>query len=50
MTFVWGISSIIFVYIIHPLLKELIKKIPSWLTITLIILFTVEFYCAKIIK
>ena len=45
MTFVWGISSIIFVYIIHPLLKELIKKIPSWLTITLIILFIVD--CTK---
>lgn len=39
MTFVWGIASVIFVYIIHPLLKGLIKKIPVWITILLVILF-----------
>lgn len=45
MTITWGIISVIFIYLIHPLLKGLIKKIPSWLTITLIILFIMD--CTK---
>lgn len=45
MTLVWGVASIIFIYIIHPLLKGLIKKIPIWVTIILIVLFL--FDCAK---
>ena len=45
MTLVWGIASIIFIYIVHPLLKVLIKKIPSWVTILLVILFV--FDCTK---
>lgn len=45
MTLVWGVSSIVFIYIIHPLLKGLIKKIPSCITILLIILFI--FDCTK---
>lgn len=45
MTFVWGIASIIFIYIIHPLLKGIIKKIPGWLTILLLILFIMD--CMK---
>ena len=39
MTLLWGFASIIFVYLIHPMLNNLIKKIPSWVTITFIILF-----------
>lgn len=39
MTLVWGIASIIFVYIVHPMLYFLIKKIPSWVTIIFIVLF-----------
>ena len=42
MTLVWGVASVIFIYIIHPLLKGLIKKIPVWLTILLIILFLMD--------
>ncbi len=38
-TLVWGTSSIIFIYVIHPLLKNLIKKIPVWITVILIVLF-----------
>ena len=45
MTLVWGIASIIFIYIIHPLLNEIIKKIPVWITILLIILFLLD--CMK---
>ena len=39
MSIIWGLISVIFIYVIHPLLKNIIKKIPSWLTIMLIILF-----------
>lgn len=45
MTLVWGIASIIFIYVIHPLLDSFIKKIPIWVTIILIILFL--FDCTK---
>ncbi len=38
-TLVWFVASLIFIYVIHPLLKNLIKKIPVWLTVILIILF-----------
>lgn len=39
MTLVWGIASIIFIYIIHPALEGLIKRIPPLITIILIFLF-----------
>ena len=42
MTLIWGLSSILFIYIIHPLLSGFIKKIPSWITILLIILFIID--------
>ena len=42
MALVWGLSSILFVYIIHPLLNGFIKKIPSWITILLVILFIMD--------
>lgn len=43
MTLVWGVASIIFIYIIHPLLDNLIKKVPKWVTIILLILFVFDF-------
>lgn len=45
MTFVWGVASVIFIYIINPLLEGIIKKIPTWVTILLTILFL--FDCTK---
>ena len=39
MAFVWGISSIVFVYIINSLLDGFIKRVPSWVTILLLFLF-----------
>ncbi len=45
MTITWGIVSIIFIYLIHPLLSGLIKKIPSWITIILVMLFIID--CTK---
>lgn len=45
MTITWGIVSIIFIYVIHPILKGIIHKIPRWVTILLIILFLID--CTK---
>lgn len=35
----WGLSSFIFIYIIHPFLKFIIKKIPKVISIPLAFLF-----------
>ncbi len=43
MAFVWGVSSVLFVYLIHPLLNKIIKKIPVWLTLILTFLFVIDF-------
>lgn len=40
---VWGIGSIIFIYIINPLLNDLIKKIPNSLAIIIFIIFIIDF-------
>lgn len=45
MTLVWGAISVIFIYIVHPLLKGIIKKIPPFITIILVVLFL--FDCTK---
>ena len=45
MTLVWGAISIIFVYIVHPLLKGIIKEIPPFITIIFVVLFL--FDCTK---
>ena len=45
MTLVWGIISIIFIYIINPLLEGFIKKIPTWITVILVMLFLID--CTK---
>lgn len=45
MTAVWGVISIIFIYVIHPFLKNIIKKIPIWVTIIFVILFLAD--CTK---
>ena len=39
MSIIWGIASIIFVYVLHPILNNIIKKVPGWLTILLVLLF-----------
>lgn len=45
MTLAWGVISIIFIYLVHPLLDSLIKKIPSWITIIFLTLFFID--CVK---
>ena len=45
MTAAWGVISIIFIYLIHPFLKDIIKKIPIWVTIIFVVLFLAD--CTK---
>lgn len=50
MALVWGICSLVPVYIIRPLIDKLIKKIPKFVTWILIILFIVDVLLTVIIK
>lgn len=42
MSFLWGIGSIIFIYVIHPFLDNYIQKTPIWLTIPVFIIFMID--------
>lgn len=48
MSIIWGISSILIIYIINPLLNVIITKIPKWLTLTLCLLLVVDLVCTLI--
>lgn len=39
---IWSVLSLVFIYVINPLLEKYIKKTPIWLTIILSILFIVD--------
>ena len=39
---VWGIFSILFIYIIHPFINKFIKKIPKKGTYLFIIIFIID--------
>ena len=43
MIIIWGISSLVFIYFIHPKLEKHIKKIPKVITYILVFLFIVDF-------
>ena len=42
MMLIWGIASVLFIYIINPYLNIIIKKIPRFVTFTLAFLFIVD--------
>ena len=42
MAVIWGLSSIILVYLIKPLVDKFIKKIPKLITWILVILFLID--------
>ena len=48
--FLWGIMSLIALYIIHPVINKLIKFIPKSITIITGILFLVNFIYILIVK
>lgn len=42
MSLIWGVASILLVYIAIPLLDKLIKKIPKFITWILVLLFIID--------
>ena len=42
MALIWGISSTVIIYIIKPLTKKWIYKIPKFITYILIVLYTID--------
>jgi len=47
---IWGILSIILIYLIKPLFDKLIKKIPKWITYILLTLFMIDLFLTLISK
>lgn len=45
MSLVWGLSSLLLIYIIRPPLDKLIKKIPKFITWIFIFLFIIDLIC-----
>ena len=43
MTLVWGIATVIFIYIINPILNVIVKNIPKYITIVLLLGMIVDF-------
>lgn len=39
---IWGIASVVLIYLIKPLLDKIIKKIPKWITWILVILLVID--------
>lgn len=44
MCLIWGISSILLIYILMPLLDKIIKKIPKFITFILVFIFIVDIF------
>lgn len=42
MSALWGILSILFLYLVKPWMDPIIKKIPKWLTIFVLFLFLID--------
>ena len=50
MAFIWGLSSIIFIYIIKPIFDKLIQKVPKFLSLVCISLFIIDIIATLLIK
>ena len=50
MAIIWGLSGIILIYYIKPLLDKIISKIPKYFTYILIILFVIDTIATLFIK
>ena len=40
--FIWGLCSIFYIYIIKPITDKIAKKIPKYITITLLVFFIID--------
>lgn len=47
---IWGVCSIIFLYLIKPWMDKIIKKIPNWVTYIFIFLFLFDLCLTMIFK
>ena len=50
MSLVWGIGSLIFIYVIKPFSDKIISKIPKYLTYVLMFLFITDIIMTLLIK
>jgi len=50
MSLVWGISSLVLIYIIEPFLKKIAIKIPKWVTIALSTLFIIDIIISLLLR
>lgn len=50
MSLVWGISSLVLIYIIEPFLRKIARKIPKWVTYILTILFVIDIILSLILR
>ncbi len=50
MALLWGLASLSVIYIIHPLLKKFIQKIPKFLTYIASFLFLIDIFLTIFIK
>lgn len=42
-TLAWGVLSLMFIYIVKPVLERIIKKTPKWISILVFCLMIVDF-------
>lgn len=49
-TLIWGLCSIVLIYLIKPYLDKIITKIPKWITYILLILFIIDVVLTYIFK
>ncbi len=50
MSLLWAVLSLVFVYLLQPLTDRLLKKIPSWLSLTVLVLFLADFLVTFFVK
>ena len=50
MSLIWGLSSILLIYFIKPLVDKIINKIPKFITYILIILFIIDCIATIFVK
>ena len=47
---IWGICSIILIYLVKPWMDKIVNKIPQWVTYLLCILFIIDIICTYAFK
>lgn len=47
---IWGLCSIVFLYLIKPWMDKVVKKIPKWITYIFIVLFIIDLVFTLIFK